>query len=876
MADGATENAEYGRHSVWRIDRFDLIFYNARHKRWQFFAEDPTAPATASGLRIQEEGLHRFQIRSLLGTFRTAVRSVWSSLSKNTQELFEFRSYDSEGDIELTAPASYDFWKDHKSTYLEYLIRTAWHDGVPDNHRRTLQDWFNGKLDKVPRSSALTFLSLLPILDEWDTWGCFIRARNHSKSPADSFPPAEASIWTDPFYVAELDFSKLTNYPSTPSHQVLGYTVEIEGWCGNIAEGSPTLHRTSRADFFDSRYCKRPEQETELLPYKFYSALVDPILGRVAGSSGNLRQFVIAYPVNVAGRLHFLQIALSRDSLSQTSVDALWGNWRAVHDALWTAGFRTFLREELQRIGLSAFQSEVHSHLKERIQFGNPVGEKESVAELYPHVYHLFPVRATRTEDGAGYAYRKYLFPETQVMLVGDRWEKTSLDKSDCDGCKPIDVDGASIFVPTLLSSDLDRLAEEHRVRHSIEQQKEFLKWLPKGLEKAREDAEEARRRAKRIVEQWRRKKEWQAPTLQDLSEMPPVEKNDAPAGREPFPGRHGPLSLRRYVAQAFNITDDEDTKMLDALRSVTRPSLVRQLSEYFETGPAKLASHPTPSQYFTGNNVEELRKVMDSYYDPLSREILERIASDVALGGAVKCTPSLTKFHERLLESLKEAYDLESVFDDESDRGKELINDHRAIRVNELGGISQNFRCYWLDPMKVLAPCLAMLAVSGKYLGHGLYAQRLSEPYPEIWVPTTGFPKVRCLEHFICFGSQDEIPINAFSNGNVCQMWQRPQQHVAELFVQNMNSTHVLSRNELAETSPQVQFVEAPQLHAQLGRDKITSQLFEEGAEACVVMRLQVWRTVDSKEAESEWTDVDNGNSRFEISTISTLRGVS
>jgi hypothetical protein len=98
--------------------------------------------------------------------------------------------------------------------------------------------------------------------------------------------------------------------------------------------------------------------------------------------------------VNVAGRLHFLQIALSRDSPSQSSVDALWENWRAVHDALWTAGFRTFLREELQRIGTSAFQSEVHSHLKERIQFGNPVGEKESVAELYPHVYHLFPVRA--------------------------------------------------------------------------------------------------------------------------------------------------------------------------------------------------------------------------------------------------------------------------------------------------------------------------------------------------------------------------------------------------------------------------------------------------------------------------------------------------
>jgi hypothetical protein len=405
-------------------------------------------------------------------------------------------------------------------------------------------------------------------------------------------------------------------------------------------------------------------------------------------------------------------------------------------------------------------------------------------------------------------------------MLVGDRWENTSLDKSDCAGCKPIDVDGASIFVPTVLSSKLDRLAEEHRVRHSIEQQKEFLKWLPKGLERAREDAEEARRRSKRIVEQWRRKKEWQAPTLQDLSEMPPVEKNDAPAGREPFPGRHGPLSLRRYVAQAFNITDDEDTKMLDALRSVTRPSLVRQLSEYFETGPAKLASHPTPNQYFTGENIEELRKVMINHYDPLSHEILQRIASDGTLNAAVKRTPCLTMFHNRLRESLNEAHDLESIFDEESDRGKELISNHRAIRVNELGGISQNFRCYWLDPMKVLAPCLAMLAANGKYFTQGLYAQRLSEPYPEIWVPANGYPKVRCLEHFICFGSQKDIPINAFSNGNICQMWRRAQQDVAELFVQNIKSTHVFSRNDLIDPSLQVQFVEAPQLHTQLGSD--------------------------------------------------------
>src|SRR5437762_2634820 len=127
----------------WRIGRFDLIFYNARHKRWQFFAEDPVL--TDLRPRTPGEGLHRYQIRSLLATFRNAVQSAVSSAKQN---VFAIRSYDRSSSEEIALqPPDFPEWHDdfpewhdaYKATYLDYLISTAWHDGVPDEHRRELQ-----------------------------------------------------------------------------------------------------------------------------------------------------------------------------------------------------------------------------------------------------------------------------------------------------------------------------------------------------------------------------------------------------------------------------------------------------------------------------------------------------------------------------------------------------------------------------------------------------------------------------------------------------------------------------------------------------------------------------------------------------------------
>ena len=248
MAGAATPNL-HDQQSAWRIDRFDLIFYNARHKRWQFFAEDPSE----TNIRPRtEEGLYRYQIRSLLTTFRRVVQSALLLPNPGHRGRFEIRSYEKaqgDGCIPLAKP-TFDEWNDHKQIYLDYLISAGWYDGVPEGHRKELQRWFNNPDVLVSREAALTFLSLLPILEDWDTWGCFTRARNRSQSLSDrSFPPAEASGWAEPFYMVELDFRK--EQPSavwdSKSEELLDNRVSIEGLSLDLASPPAQPSRAARA-----------------------------------------------------------------------------------------------------------------------------------------------------------------------------------------------------------------------------------------------------------------------------------------------------------------------------------------------------------------------------------------------------------------------------------------------------------------------------------------------------------------------------------------------------------------------------------------------------------------------------------------------------
>ena len=173
----------------------------------------------------------------------------------------------------------------------------------------------------------------------------------------DSFPPRTLSNWSEPLYAVELNFAN-SDSEITTSEKLLGYNVTIEGLCLDLADDKATIHKSPKAEFFDDKYCKAPEDGTpEALTYRLYAALFDPIIKKFSGPENGKQEFsgpekeephfLIAYPITVSGRLHFLQIGISPPATAHSCVDALWNDWQAVHQSLWTPVFRGFLQEEM-------------------------------------------------------------------------------------------------------------------------------------------------------------------------------------------------------------------------------------------------------------------------------------------------------------------------------------------------------------------------------------------------------------------------------------------------------------------------------------------------------------------------------------------------
>jgi hypothetical protein len=824
----------------WQIDRFDLIYYNPRHKRWQFFAEDPASNEDTP--RDPHEGLHRYLIRALLNTFRNAVAETVGIAGE-----FRLASPASSGpnsDLTLEHPKS-PVWDKYKDVFLDYLVSTAWYDGVPDPHRQSLQKWFKNSDIRMSRAEGLTFLSLLPILEDWDTWGCFIRARKGKRNATETFPPSCAKDWAEPFYIADLDFSDTRNRRAL-SKRLLGYPVQIEGLCLNLAEPIPSVHRAPKADFFDARFCRTPAGE-EQTTYSLYAALVDEIMKKLTAEEGPLRQFIVAYPVAAAGRLHFLQIALRHSGHGHSCVDCLWNSWQRAHRSLWTPEFRDFLQEEMHRITTAAFQGEVYAQLAGSIKdHGENPDADACQAELCAHLYHLFPVDSV-WQESVRRRYEKYMFPdsgESTRLLVGSRW--TSKHHSRVPNRRDhIKIDGIRIKPADTPRDRIAKLAREHRIRQAIRQEQHFLAWLPNGLEAAKDAAANDRSSAYAIVMEWAKKNSPQAVHSTEVLDTPIATNLVQPTGREPYFARNSPNSLRRYLAEAFPLrTVPTDKLLLDALKSIMQPSILLQLSDLFDTGPAKIMSHANWQHHFASDDIGTLGSLWETFYSPLSNEVRSRIAGMPTLGGACRnelVDNMIAAVRARLTgcETLRNFYD-------QSFRE----NIHEPSRVESICGAfaADAFRAYCLDPAVVLQSCFAVLAHDERFGETALYQRKLS-PVGHPHQQKLGKP-VQQVDYYLSCSAKAAISPVAFSNGELCQHWANGPREIGNLLLHSGESTYLWT--------PQG-FVENEHLHRQLICDAI-ADVSPDFTRTALVIHLQLWRTVESDHHRSLWSDVNRG----------------
>jgi len=285
------------------------------------------------------------------------------------------------------------------------------------------------------------------------------------------------------------------------------------------------------------------------------------------------------------------------------------------------------------------------------------------------------------------------------------------------------------------------------------------------------------------------------------------------------------------------------------------------KLSEYFETGPARVVSHSGnehgPNPYFSGD-LADLKTAIRQYYGPLNKTIAESLDAIAELKPALKMfgAVGVASFHQWLEQEVSKAFELQDL-EMHKDlmpahnrlRVEELVIDGRAIKLDEQPHI-QGFRCYGIDPMIALEPVLAVLkSQARRYLPKGLYTRKLrwNHPYPSPWSPPDdAFPCVRLMDHYLVFGTNDPVDVSLLtSEGQICKAWCEAQEAVARLLLCTPIGTSVFYGDV---------FIPDRDLHAVLTQDGIASDLFEQGAKACLIVNLATWRTVEAPIFKENW----------------------
>lgn len=617
----------------WRIDRFELIYYNARHKRWQYFAEDPLISFNDHKNHRDGESPHRRQVRRFLFMVRGAIEQLVSTLKPDCFEVRPRRGGDPNRPIPIHRP-SFAGWQKSWDEYLGYLHHSArLAERLPVSDLDALNRCFSDLgtsgtgTHELSRNLSITLLSLLPILEGWDTWGCFLRARKASiqeLSPSMHFPPACADAdWFEPFYIAEVEYSGASN--GTVSAELLGEDVNLEAGCCDLATSAPEFKMSRRADFFE--YCRRPEElDGELYLYRCYGHLVDALIKALSGGGDGRRFFFVAYPLQTAGRLHFLQIALTTTD-ADASVSTLHNDWSDIHGRFWQAECRTMLAAEQERIALSAFQHAAASSLRELATPGVKLTDEALKSVLAENIYNLFPIRFAKASNRSWH-YTPDKYEETtqsggettqsgvRGCILGYRWQPLEAGPPQYAGTDEknlIDFQAHSYGIegkaPRIGNHILQNTLIEQRIVQSIEQQMDYLKSMRYAIEQERRlEEEETRRTGIALVLFLEGLPESEARRIMEaraLDDVQDILLSDVPAD---FSNPHAPLSdsadLPRdamwYLQMAHRAASSETR--LQILQHSLQPSLLDDLSAFFDSSLVKIYTHNfSVDDYFSG-----------------------------------------------------------------------------------------------------------------------------------------------------------------------------------------------------------------------------------------------------------------------------------
>jgi len=510
---------------------------------------------------------------------------------------------------------------------------------------------------------------------------------------------------------------------------------------------------------------------------------------------------------------------------------------------------------------IAAFQSKVYSHLAGAIKDeGRNPDETNCEEELYNHIFHLFPVSSVKTPTRT-LCYQKYWFPTDDApkrIYVGHKWDKSELNSPSPNGAPSIEAieeDLIKVFPERTSSGGLEAIMERHRVRHSMQQQKDYASRLHQGLRKAQIAADKDQNLAYAVVARWATRTGTREPRMDDLYET--ICDDQAPKGREPYVARHHPLSLKRYVAEAFKVQPSgTDAELISYLRKIMQRSVLLQISEYFETGPTRLVTHSKAREYFNGT-LNDLKESTETYFDPLEADISAIIASSQALTHAAgERLADFENFHAEVVQKVHKAKTLECRDDALTNWQRQKLRipptgQQVSIFGKFLDSARSAFRCYVINPILVLEPffrCISDNAVLFNKLGYYTRRLRYDLPSPK-FAPNnvSGFPAVKLVEHLIIFGFMSDLPpLEEFKGSEICKLWEASEcPLVSSLYVHSAASTSLFLKGR---------FIKDEVAHKTFKRDGLVDLITS--SNSCFVISLETWRTVESESTRRNWMD--------------------
>ncbi len=621
---------------TWKIDRIQLVYFDALRLQWQLFHFHHNIPQSP----------HRRYIRQLLASVEDLLRNsvggsrvILSStvndppplpinidkISGTITDLCKYHPVAWERLIDKLKELSVD--ENLAADVCEII------DQISDLIKSAAGFKIARKIDYVEMGSqqVLDLLSILPVRRHWETFGLWAGYYDKSKH-------AIRDRRSSYMYVSKGSYKPdVTENKRRRSSELLGYEVNIDVLKTSLDRITSAPERTGAIDYFE--YCwdlldweiikKNKWNESAFYGQKelflFYAFFIDALLWSEEDP------FVISYPLTTLGRTHFLRIYLSRVNKKDdnSGIVSLWLDWQKVHEKIDWPEAKVCLAQDIEQIDLARFQALVNTKWPKQhrkyIELPKNI-YKRSICHYAPLLFYIDRVSYANGEWGYDYDSinigRDVISAgdkEISEITISHRWKIGPPPPPPRKYRK--DIWEAGIMVRR---RNLDRaLGSLHKGRRRmlLRQQIDLSKDLNESFENQRRIERESRKLEIQRLIKWSSREEMdnlrglreKVDSLSDLTEQ--SEEELALKIGIALNNSSALLTLGDLLAPWCKVNHDGKIDLTAAkmeFRRLISPTFTEALSRYFGMGIVKSITHA--GDYFDGTYQEMFEDAADSY----------------------------------------------------------------------------------------------------------------------------------------------------------------------------------------------------------------------------------------------------------------------